>query len=403
MYHDLYPLFMPEKLTSQTLLGKAGVMGFPHLEPTQALLMAAMQNPPLPLHRPLLDLTAMSGVSALLFPQLEPILVERSRAALTVLEQQFGDTNIIHCALPSQLEGMLQTQFSSVCAVLPAHRGNEAVSELLEVAHRLTAQNGLFFIAGDKDRGFERYFKWAKQHFGEGEILERHKGLRVAVLRQVKAVALQPTLLEFGSYTLESQNPAYPALEIATLPGVFSARGVDLASKLLLETLNQKSLEKSIEWNGKKVLDIGAGSGVLAAWAAQRGAKITALEEDLAGVLCIQNTLERNNLNGTELLGDVLHSDVLHSDVGSALSYTDQFDVILSNPPFHVGESLILEVAAEFIALAGARLKTGGELYMVANVFLPYEKHISAWGQASEVARSKGFKVLRGQKMDKKR
>ncbi len=387
---------MPEKLTSQTLLGKAGVMGFPHLEPAQALLMAAMQNPPLPIHGPLLDLTAMSGISALLFPNLEPVLVERSRAALTVLEQQFGVTNTIHCALPSQLEGILQTQFSSVCAVLPAHRGNEAVSELLEVAHRLTAQNGLFFIAGDKDRGFERYFKWAKQHFGEGEILERHKGLRVAVLRQVRAVALQPAPLEFGSYTLEGLGE-FPPLEIATLPGVFSARGVDLASKLLLETLNGKSHQKSLEWSGKKVLDIGAGSGVLAVWAAQRGAKITALEEDLAGVLCIQNTLERNNLVG----------NVLHSDVGSALleseHFPEQFDVILSNPPFHVGESLILEVAAEFIALAGVRLKTGGELYMVANVFLPYEKHILAWGQVSEVARSKGFKVLRGQKMDKKR
>jgi 16S rRNA (guanine1207-N2)-methyltransferase len=384
MYHDLYPLFMPEKLTSQTLLGKAGVLGFPHLEPTQALLMAAMQNPPLPIHGPLLDLTAMCGVSALLFPSLEPVLIERSRAALTVLEQQFGITHTIHCALPSQLEGILQTQFSSVCAVLPAHRGNEAVSELLEVAHRLTAQNGLFFIAGDKDRGFERYFKWAKQHFGEGEILERHKGLRVAVLRQVRAVALQPTPLEFGSYTLESQNPNYPALEIAILPGVFSARGVDIASKFLLETLN----EKSLEWDGKKVLDIGAGSGVLAAWAAQRGAKITALEEDWAGVLCIQNTLERNHLAG----------DALHSDVGSALPPSEQFDLILSNPPFHVGESLILEVAAEFIALAGQRLQVGGELYMVANVFLPYEKHISAWGKVDEVARSKGFKILRGRK-----
>jgi 16S rRNA (guanine1207-N2)-methyltransferase len=364
-------------------MGKAGVRGFPRLEPAQALLMEVLQNPPLPLEGPLLDLTAMSGISGVMFKDQEPTLVERSRAALNVLERQ--GLGKVTRGLPSQLEG----EYGTVLATLPADRGNDAVDEVVRAAFRLTkpgatGPGGTCYLAGDKDRGFERYFKWAREHFGEGEILERHKGLRVAGFRKTRAEVLEPTLepiLKFGEYEFES-------LKIATLPGVFSAKGVDAATKLLLEFLAQHLPEIK----GQRVLDIGAGAGVMGSWAASRGAKVTMLEDDWGGVLCSKRTLERSGLSG----------EVLHSDAGSALpssgSASAQFDTVLSNPPFHVGSDLILEVAEEFIALAARVLPKGGNFYLVANVFLAYEPLLERFFKLSTSVRNRSFKVLCGQK-----
>jgi len=368
-YSDLYPARIPPALEALSLLSKAGVRGFPQLEPAQALLMQVLQNPPLPLEDPILDLTAMSGVSGAMFRDRESKLVERSRAALNVLEAQGFDAAL---SLPSQLEG----EYGTVLAVLPADRGNDAVDEVVKAAFRLTKPGGTCYLAGDKDRGFERYFKWAREHFGEGEILERHKGLRVAGFRKTR-VEHQEQTLEFGEYDFEG-------VKIATLPGVFSAKGVDAATKLLLESLQ----DSPVQLEGKRVLDIGAGAGILGSWAAARGAKVTMLEDDWGGVLCARRTLERNGLKG----------EVLHSDAGSALPVGAQFDVVLSNPPFHVGSDLILEVAEEFVAVAARALPRGGNFYLVANVFLPYELPLERFFKVSTIVRNRSFKVLCGQK-----
>jgi len=71
---------------------------------------------------------------------------------------------------------------------------------------------------------------------------------------------------------------------------------------------------------------------------------------------------------------------------------------VLSNPPFHVGSDLILEVAEEFIAVAAQTLPRGGNFYLVANVFLPYELPLERFFKVSTIVRNRSFKVLCGQK-----
>ncbi|WP_309571721.1 methyltransferase, partial [Deinococcus sp.] len=71
------------------------------------------------------------------------------------------------------------------------------------------------------------------------------------------------------------------------------------------------------------------------------------------------------------------------------------FEIILSNPPFHVGRGVVLDVAREFIAAAVRRLRPGGSVYIVANDPLPYEDALAAVGSVTELVRSGGFKVLR--------
>lgn len=372
MYHDIYPARLPEPFKSYRLLSKAGVRGFPGIDSAQALLLSCLQDPPLPLAEPILDLTAHAGLSALTLSA-TPLLVERSASAIQVLTAQHLQHLV---AIPSQLEG----QFATLLAVLPADKGNDTIEELLQAAYRLCAPQGVVYLAGDKDKGFDRYFKWAKQQFGEGEILERHKGYRVAAVVKNKPDPRpnHPATLSFSQYPFQNRGTT---LQIASLAGVFSRKGIDLASQLLLEHL-------PTQLQGSQVLDIGAGAGVLGAWAAAQGAHVTLLEDDLGGVLSCQETLRLNGLNGT----------VLHSDVGSALPPEARFDLVLSNPPFHVGSDLILDIAEAFIALAAQHLKRGGDFYLVANQFLPYEGLLASWAEVRTIARNKSFKVLHARK-----
>jgi 16S rRNA (guanine1207-N2)-methyltransferase len=132
------------------------------------------------------------------------------------------------------------------------------------------------------------------------------------------------------------------------------------------------------------VLDIGAGYGALGAMLALEGANVTMLEDDWFSVQSIERTLRLNNLNAR----------VLHSDVDASLEKDAKFDLIVMNPPFHVGKDVILDVALEFIEAAKRHLAAHGEVWLVSNHFLPYEQPLASLGRVREVARDRGFKVL---------
>jgi 16S rRNA (guanine1207-N2)-methyltransferase len=133
------------------------------------------------------------------------------------------------------------------------------------------------------------------------------------------------------------------------------------------------------------VLDIGAGYGALGVTLALQGATVTMLESDAPSVQSCVDTLALNSVTGT----------VLHSDVDARLESNARFDWVVMNPPFHVGRDLKLEVALEFIAAAGRRVKSGGELWLVANHFLPYEPALASLGVLEVVTVERGFKLLR--------
>jgi 16S rRNA (guanine1207-N2)-methyltransferase len=348
---------------------KPGVRGFPYLDPVQALLLETLGQ--LEMSGLVLDLTARGGALALEFSRqgLEVVALEISQAAITALSLT-AEKSGFKILEPVQIFS-LETQFDLVCLILPADRGNALVRFWLERAFAVTKSGGQVLVAGDKDKGFERYFKEAKNYFGSAEILERSKGLRVGLLE--KTLTETPVQPESERFTIEARGLK---LECEALPGVFASGKLDAASKVLLKHLPNVS--------GKQVLDIGAGYGALGAMLALEGANVTMLEDDWFSVQSIERTLRLNNLNAR----------VLHSDVDASLEKDAKFDLIVMNPPFHVGKDVILDVALEFIEAAKRHLAAHGEVWLVSNHFLPYEQPLASLGRVREVARDRGFKVL---------
>jgi 16S rRNA (guanine1207-N2)-methyltransferase len=316
-----------------------GIRGYPG--PLHQLLTKAV-----PQGDRLLDLNPGVGIASSYFlaQGLRVVAQETSAgalAALRLLQSHFPGLEV-QARLPYEVQ---DTEFDTVLLALPAERGSEWVRSLIEsAAHALTA-GGELWLAGSKERGFGQYFKFARNLLGSGEVV-RHQGpLRLAkLIREAAAPAVEWPWLEFTS---EVRGAHY---RFHTLPGVFSSSELDQGSRYLLEAIPE--LEP-----GLKVLDLGAGYGALSLPLVTAGVDLTLLEDDLVSVMAARRNLPQQN--------------VVHSFFDSGLTSHEQFDIVMVNPPFHVGGEVFL--SRIFVEVARQRLRQNGQIYLVANEFLPYE------------------------------
>ncbi|MCS7059082.1 MAG: methyltransferase [Meiothermus sp.] len=360
-YHALRPFSAPEG----HLFVKAGARGLD--DPAYELLAQSLE----PYGEEALDLNPGVGrvTLALLQHGLLVRAIETSRAALRCLEAGLAKRAEIVCGLPWEAPS---ESADMVALVLPAERGTRYVTLSLLGAARALRMGGRFYIAGNKSRGFDHYFRLAQEILGFGVVLERKGPLRVAVLEKEKPPPpLPPAWASFSCWVRGR------TLEFAYLPGVFSAGGLDPGSTLLLENL---------EGDLGQVLDLGAGYGALSLPLVGWAEGLVLLEDDWPSVLSARRNLGEK-------------ATVLHSDVDEALTKGRTFATIVANPPFHVGGLVVLETAVAFIEAAYARLERGGKFYLVANRFLPYEPLLlERFGRVRTLAEN-SHKVLLAQKL----
>lgn len=167
-------------------------------------------------------------------------------------------------------------------------------------------------------------------------------------------------------------------MTIFALPAVFSSAELDRGSQLLLSTFTPAD-----KLNGT-VLDLGCGAGVIGARLKQLFPTIHLTMSDIHAMALqsAKRTLKENQLN----------AEVIASDVFSDI--TTQFDLIISNPPFHDGIDTAYHAVETLIAQAKRHLNRGGELRIVANAFLPYPALLDkAFGTHQVLAKSTKFKV----------
>ncbi len=161
-----------------------------------------------------------------------------------------------------------------------------------------------------------------------------------------------------------------------TRPGLFSADGIDPASRILIEAL-PKNL-------GKSVVDLGAGWGFLSHEVLKREGiqRVDLVEADHDALDCARRNIEDKRA------GFYWADAVQWTGVG-------RYDTVISNPPFHSGRKSEPELGIRFIEAAANLLSPSGHLWMVANRHLPYETALqAAFVHFEEVAGNNKFKVL---------
>ncbi|KJY83664.1 16S rRNA methyltransferase [Vibrio galatheae] len=154
----------------------------------------------------------------------------------------------------------------------------------------------------------------------------------------------------FKSYQVEYQHSS---LTIKSLPGVFSHGEFDIGSKLLLDTLPKLK---------GKVLDFGCGAGVIGSVMALLNPEI---ELEMCDISALAVESSKATLAANGLTGRVFASDI-YSDT------RDDYDFIVSNPPFHSGLDTSYSATETLLAQGPKQSAKNGQLYIVANSFLKY-------------------------------
>ncbi len=168
--------------------------------------------------------------------------------------------------------------------------------------------------------------------------------------------------------------------EFITAPGVFSADGIDPASRMLAAALPQKL--------GRCVADLGAGWGYLSAQVLKHEGveDLHLVEADHAALACAR-------LNAADPRSHFHWADARTWKAPAMVS------TVVMNPPFHSGRAAEPALGQAFIAAAASMLAASGSLWMVANRHLPYE---TALAEKFALVREEGgdnrFKILHAAK-----
>jgi 16S rRNA (guanine1207-N2)-methyltransferase len=170
-------------------------------------------------------------------------------------------------------------------------------------------------------------------------------------------------------------------LTVATMPGIFSWQHLDDGTAFLLDNLEIEP--------GQTVLDVGCGYGIIGLVAAQRASHVTMTDDNLLAIRCARAAVAINHLG---------NADVQPGDVYAGLQGR-QFELIVSNPPFHKEFDVSTNVAHRIMRDAKRLLRPGGRLVIVANAFLKYEAVMTQYlTKARVLARNNRYVVIEGRR-----
>jgi 16S rRNA (guanine1207-N2)-methyltransferase len=137
-----------------------------------------------------------------------------------------------------------------------------------------------------------------------------------------------------------------------------------------------------------KIADFGCGAGVISAYLAKLNPKnrIFAMDVDAFALASTQMTFAENQLTPEQI------------EIKAVTGIEDAplfLHAIVSNPPFHMGIETDYTASETLCKTSRRHLKSGGELWIVANRFLNYPTLIEQnFGRCTVKADQQGFKVL---------
>lgn len=165
-------------------------------------------------------------------------------------------------------------------------------------------------------------------------------------------------------------------LTIASLPGVFSQKKLDIGTALLLD-----NLPEIMQGN---ILDFGCGAGVISCFI---GKKFPNTELSLLDVSALAITSARKTLALNNLSGNVFPSNSLST-------VTEKYQHIVSNPPFHQGTKTSYQASEDFLMGIKSHILPRGNITIVANSFLQYLPIMQQYiGVTKNVINKQGFNI----------
>jgi len=227
---------------------------------------------------------------------------------------------------------------------------------------------GRLFVAARERTGLTRFAGVLGEAVGSVETVGEHGGCSVLA-------ATRPPDFDAPSFVEPREFSATVdgvALSLVSVPGVFSATGLDHGTRLLLEAAEVA--------DGERVLDLCCGYGAAGAWAATAvDCAVTLTDEDRLATRCAECSLAASGVD----------ADVVTAD-GTAGVAGERFDTVLCNPPTHAGDDVLREL------FDGARrvLSRRGTLWVVHHRELDLRPQLAGFDRVDRVAEGEEHVVL---------
>jgi len=134
------------------------------------------------------------------------------------------------------------------------------------------------------------------------------------ITRYLANIFYKPLLVKWLS---KERNYSYHNVHLKIHPQVFHP-GFFFSTKILLQCLAEMSLQ------GKKLLELGAGSGLISITAAKQGAIVTATDINPIATDYLERNSRSNNVNLTIITSNLF-----------TMIPQQVFDIIVINPPYY--------------------------------------------------------------------
>lgn len=239
---------------------------------------------------------------------------------------------------------------------------------------------GILLSAAHNKLGARSYENALQELFGDLQSFSAHH-CRVSLVKN--GPGLNAELLQ--QWSKIDQPQLVPGTGLFSSAACFSAQEVDSASLLLSSHLPSTL--------GARGADLGAGYGYLSDFILQHAAGVQELalyEAEYEALSCARENLAR--LQTPTKLSFQWH------DVTQGLLH-EELDWIVMNPPLHDLSKAQAQLGPKFIQAAHAALKKDGNMYIVFNAHLPYQKLLNELFRSVKLlGENKSFKVITAKK-----
>jgi 16S rRNA (guanine1207-N2)-methyltransferase len=220
-----------------------------------------------------------------------------------------------------------------------------------------------------------------RRHFAELAVTPARQKSRVLLATQPIRPAAADPAAGLAAVWPRSVEHADLGLTVCAHGAAFAGTTIDIGTRFLLDYLDRMKSDATT------AIDLGCGTGVLAAALALRrpGLMVLATDQSAAAVASAAATVRANGLTDRVR---VRRDDALSAQPDASA------ELILLNPPFHIGSSVHAGIALKLFEDAARVLRPGGELWTVWNTHLGYRPALTRIvGQTHQVARNTKFTI----------
>lgn len=238
-------------------------------------------------------------------------------------------------------------------------RDRTAAYARIAQALRTLRPGGWLLVDGQKSEGVDTTLKTLRKLLPAEGVAAKAHGKIAWFQRPADLPA------EFAEWE-KAAEPGANADGLLTAPGMFSADRVDPGTKMLIEHVPAGAKGAAV--------DLGAGWGALAKGVLEKAPDLASL--DL--VEADHAALEAAKANVTDPRARFHWADATRWGGGP-------YDLVLSNPPFHVSRAADPSLGQAFIAAAAKLVSPRGQVLLVANRQLPYERTLDEHFRKREI------------------